>query len=425
MNRSQCKRWHFGAIAGLLLFGLCAKLYRLDYPKDFYFDETYHGFTATRMLHGDAGVFDPWVKQPKGTAYEWTHPPLAKTLMANVMSVAGENSFGWRLGSVIYGVLAIALAGWLAFELFHSSSVALLTVFYLTFEGLVFVQSRIAMNDIYFVCFALATLISYVHWRRGPRAVGPLILTGVGLGLAVSCKWTALYLFLIIAIDLGGGFLWTGRFPGGRAPWREAILWGGVPAAVYIGSYHRLFSAGGTWGSFVELQRQMWLYHNGLSSTHAYQSVPWQWLLNSRPVWMHVDYSIPGKVGNIYNIGNSLILIIGLLAFARVVLWRRQPWTWELGFTALCYLMLWVPWSLSPRIMLFYHYLPAIPFLCMILAVWTDRLLRSKEGRHRFFGFGVLSASALWFFLFFPHMTGLPVDRGFAEAVYFIVPGWR
>jgi dolichyl-phosphate-mannose--protein O-mannosyl transferase len=425
MNQSVYKRWHLWAILGLLVFGLCTKLYRLDYPKSFYFDETYHGFTATRFLHGDSNVFDPWVKQPHGTAYEWTHPPLAKLLMATSMQIVGENSFGWRLGSVAFGTLAIALAGWLAFELFHSTRVSLLTVFYLTFEGLVFAQSRIAMNDIYFVCFALAAFIFYVRWRRNPKAIAPLLLTGVGLGLALACKWTGLYLFLIIAIDLGGGFLWTNRFPGNRLPWKEALAWSVIPGVVYLGSYYRLFTLGGTWNSFVELQKQMWYYHNGLTSTHSYSSVPWQWLLNVRPVWMHVDYSTPGKLRNIYNIGNSLILIFGLVGFVRIIFDKKRRWTWELYFIALCYLMLWLPWSFSPRIMLFYHYLPAVPFLCVFLALWTDQFLQSRERRQRLFGMGILASSALWFFLFFPHMTGLAVTRGFADAVYFMVPGWR
>lgn len=410
---------------GLLVFGLCTKLYRLDYPKNFYFDETYHAFTATRFLHADAEVFNPWAKHPVGAAYEWTHPPLAKLIMASAMSVVGENSFGWRLGSVIFGLFAAALAGWLAFELFRSTRVALLTVFFLTFEGLTFVQSRIAMNDIYFVCFALATFVSYVRWRRNPDGIIPLILTGVGLGLALSCKWTGLYLFLIIAIDLGGGFIWNNRFPCGRLPWKEALAWSFLPAMIYVGSYYRLFTQGGTWDSFVTLQQQMWYYHNGLTRTHSYQSVPWQWLLNVRPVWMYTDYSTPGHLRNIYNIGNSLILLLGIFAFVRIVFSKTWRWTWELFFATLCYLMLWLPWSFSPRIMLFYHYLPAVPFLCFFLALWTDRLLESKQPKHRPFGVGVLVASVLWFFLFFPNMTGLAVSPAFANAVYFTVPGWK
>ena len=425
MYRSAPKRWHLWAMLGLLVFGLCAKLYRLDYPKKFYFDETYHGFTATRFLHGDPNVFDPWVKQPKDTAYEWTHPPLAKILMATSMSVVGENSFGWRIGSVIFGTFAVVLAAWLAFELFQSTSVALLTVFFLTFEGLTFVQSRIAMNDIYFVCFGLATFVSYVRWRRKPDGKIHLVLTGIGLGLALSCKWTGLYLFLIIALDLGGGLVWTARLPGGRVPWKEALVWSMTPAAVYVASYYRLFTQGGSWGRFVGLQKQMWYYHSGLTSGHSYQSVPWQWLMNLRPVWMYVDYSTPGKVRDIYNIGNSPILVLGLIAFVTVMYEKRWQWTWELYFTALCYTMLWLPWSVSPRIMLFYHYLPAVPFLCVFLALWTDRLLRSKEQRKRIYGISVLVSSALWFFVFYPHMTGLAVSRELANAVYFSVPGWK
>ncbi|MEO7161678.1 MAG: phospholipid carrier-dependent glycosyltransferase, partial [Bdellovibrionia bacterium] len=397
----------------------------LGNPKAFYFDEVYHGFTATRFLHHDSKVFDPWAKSPEGVAYEWTHPPLSKLIMAGTMTIVGENSTGWRLGSVIFSTGAICLAGVLAVELGQTLSVALLTIFFLTFEGLTFVQGRIAMNDSYFIFFMLATVISYTRWRRSPDRLLYILFTGMGLGLSLATKWTALYIFLIIAVDIVACFITTNKFPGNRLPIKEAFAWTLLPGAIYLGSYSTLFLSGGTWANFVELQRQMWFYHQQLTQTHPYASVPWQWILNLRPIWMHVDYTNPERIGNIYNIGNSVILLSGLVAIYWGIWKQKEKKSWETRFLALCYFMLWLPWSISPRIMLFYHYLPAIPFLAIFLARWVDHLLKDLNSRTRWIGYGILAGSVMWFMLFFPHMTGIPMNPTFVNTVYYLLPGWK
>jgi len=412
-------------IVGLLALGFCTKLYHLGTPKIFYFDEVYHAFTATRFLHHDPKVFDPWAKPPEGRAYEWTHPPLSKLIMAGTMAIVGENSQGWRLGSVIFSTAAIALSGLLAMELGQSIFVALLTVFFLTFEGLTFVQGRIAMNDSYFIFFMLLTVIFYIRWRRKPESNLYRMLTGVGLGLALATKWTALYVFIIIALDLTACFIKTNKFPGKRLPIPEAVAWTIIPILIYIGSYTSLFLQGGTWDTFVELQKQMWYYHQQLTQTHPYQSVPWQWLLNLRPIWMHVDYTTPEKIGNIYNIGNSVILISGLYAIYWALWKQKDGKSWEVRFLALCYFMLWLPWSVSPRIMLFYHYLPAVPFLAIFLARWTEHLLTARKPATQRLGQGILAGSFIWFLLFYPHMTGIPMNPKFVNSVYHLFPGWK
>jgi dolichyl-phosphate-mannose--protein O-mannosyl transferase len=51
--------------------------------------------------------------------------------------------------------------------------------------------------------------------------------------------------------------------------------------------------------------------------------------------------------------------------------WRVSPYP-ELAFLVSAYLLVWVPWLLSPRIMFLYHYLPAVPVLCILIAEGVD-----------------------------------------------------
>lgn len=457
----------------ILAFGVFSKLYRLDFPKDFYFDEVYHGFTATVYLHGDKRAYDPWAQSPKDRAYEWTHPPLSKLIMAGMLGIFGENSFGWRIGSVVFGTLGIVATAVLAFDLFGSLSLALTAMGLLSIESLFLSQSRIAMNDSYLVFFILMTFIAYLRWCKSPTSLKYLYLTGLGLGLALATKWTALYLFIIIAIDLmvrtcSGltlslwlaenirRLLWKAlarldtlnELP--RYPFRTRLkdsfssalnqvilpefrfnfIWalGLIPVLVYLASYTQYFYMGYDWNQFVELQKQMWWYHSGLKATHDYQSTPWQWIFDLRPVYMYVDNSVPNKVAAIYNLGNGVILYFGLFA----VLWNlwclafeKNRRGWQTYFILLVYFMLWVPWIFSPRMMLFYHYLPAIPFLCIMLARWLKNLRDSQNPGARRLHMIVLSAALLWFVLFFPHNIGMYLDVGAMDSIYYALSSWR
>lgn len=436
------------ALLALVLAGLALKLVRLSEPPTFYLDEVYHAFTAQQYLHGNPDAYDPWAKPPPDRAFEWTHPPLAKLLMAAAMAVFGETPFGWRIGSVLCSTAAVGLTALLSAELFGSGAAALWAALLLSLEGLSFALGRIAMNDAYFVCFALFTLLHYVRWKDGARPRS-LLLAATGLGLALATKWTALYLFGILGLDLLRDLLL------GRRRWRDRGLWGAalafatIPPLIYLASYGHFFALGRGWRQLVELQQQMWWYHTRLRATHPYQSRPWQWVLNLRPVWLHVAYLRDGWVAHLYALGNSVILIAG---FAAALLWswrdvfavaapqvgggrlshaqaqRVLRGRWARWFVLLAYFALWLPWSFSPRIMLFYHYAPALPLLCIVLGLAVARA-RAVEGtlpRWTRPAAAAVVIGALGFFVVtYPVLTGVPLPKTLIERGYARLPGWR
>lgn len=456
----------------ILCFGLFVKQFHLDSPKDYYFDEIYHGFTATVYLHGDKQAYDPWATPPKGLAFEWTHPPLSKLFMAGMMVVFGENAYGWRIGSALFGSLATIASAFLAYEVFGSISIALMTMALLSIEGLFLTQSRIAMNDTYLVFFILLTVIAYIRWRKQTNDFKYLYITGTSLGLALATKWTALYLYFIICIDLSVYIishtrwgvmiseatrqtLWkllskldnlnelpTYPFKLSRkiepifnqlAPieWaltlpRALVL---MPLLVYLLSYSQYFYMGYSFDQFIELQKQMWWYHTGLKETHPYQSVPWQWLFDLRPVFMYVGTPNAEQTINIFNLGNAIILCTGLLAVIwniwKIASTKNVEVHWKVGIILLAYFMFWVPWIFSPRMMLFYHYLPAVPFLCILLAAWLTRLREHQSRKLRYLANSIFFGAIVWFILFLPQNIGLPIKTGSMDAIYYALPGWH
>ena len=111
---------------------------------------------------------------------------------------AGSEALAWRIPGVVAGVAMAALLYVLARILFARRSVAVLVAGLTLLDGMLFVQSRIGMNDAYVALFIVAAYTIFAAiwtgaWRwRGAFWVGmPAI--GLLLGLALSSKWVAAY----------------------------------------------------------------------------------------------------------------------------------------------------------------------------------------------------------------------------------------
>lgn len=205
---------------------------------------------------------------------------------------------------------------------------------------------------------------------------------------------------------------------------------------------------------FSELNRNIIAYQTTLEATHTYQSRPYQWFFNLRPVWMYVQYD-NDVVANIYAQGNPVLFWIGDLAilfsisFLLMKLWHayylsningeRQKFknlfkqfhlNNEVGQVFLiltAYFAVWLPWQISPRIMFFYHYTPAVPLLCIILAYWLNKIWLSKKlrGKGSLLVIGCITLIAVNFLLFYPNWTGIQVPKSVAEKIYFFIPSWK
>ena len=110
----------------------------------------------------------------------------------------GQHEFAWRLPGVLAGAAMAAFLYLLARILFRRRAVALFVGLLSFADGMLFVQSRIGMNDAYVglgivAAYTIFAAIWTGAWRhRGAFWIAmPLIGTFLGLGLA--SKWVALY----------------------------------------------------------------------------------------------------------------------------------------------------------------------------------------------------------------------------------------
>lgn len=405
----------------LIILNFFLRTFNLHHPEQYIFDEVYHAFTANAYRHNDPRGYEWWHQsETKGTAYEWLHPPLSKLFMAGGIYLFGNNSFGWRISSSIFGTLTIFFLFLLGKALFNQR-VALLACFLFTFEGLVFVQSRIAMNDIFLTAWLLLASYFFVLWFQKSKKKY-LLLSGIITGLAISTKWPGVFVlplfFLFLAFRLKKKF--SSFLKKNSLSLLVSFLI--IPLLIYFLSFLQFFFQGHSLKTFYQLHQQIWWYQTNLKATHSYQSRAYTWPLMWRPVWFYVNYQ-KEKIANIYALGNPLIFWGGLLvlpfALFKAFVKKSKP----LVFTLLAYFLFWVPWIASPRIMFLYHYLPSIPFLCLILGWQLERWFKDKK-RKRFWAIIYLALVVLCFAFFYPHLTGLLVPKNL-NRFYYWLPSWK
>jgi predicted membrane-bound dolichyl-phosphate-mannose-protein mannosyltransferase len=383
----------------ILLFAFASRVYRLNIPDKEYFDEVYHAFTAKIMLHQDPKAWEWWNPHPEGYAYEWSHPPLAKIGMQLGMIIFGENAFGWRFPAALLGTFSVLLVYLIVKEAFKDEIFALLSALTFSLDGLFLVMSRIGMNDAYVLFFSLLAIYLFLKDR--------IFFSSIAFGLALSSKWSALWVVPI----LFAAFFAFGKKFNFRYFWFFVL-----PPLVYVASYTQMFLTGHSFDIFIGVQKQMWWYHTGLEATHPYTSKWWSWPLLIRPIWLYTNSFESGYVANIYAFGNPIVFWFGLfsvifsLYYAYVLKIKRLAWV------VFSYLVFFVPWAVSPRIMFFYHYLPSIPFL----AISIGFILR--KNKELILPFLVFSFLALIYF--YPHLIGLPIPRGLDESYYWF-SSWR
>jgi dolichyl-phosphate-mannose--protein O-mannosyl transferase len=384
------KRWGY-FLALILIINFLLRLFRLDYPKNYIFDEVYHVPTFRAFSQNNPAAFDVYAKSPEpNTAYDWLHPPLAKLIQAGSIKLLGDNSFAWRFPSALFGTISAGAAYFLAVTVTRKRRVGWLAALLFSLDGLQLTMSRIAMNDIFVTTFILFSL-AFVYKKDWPKAA-------IFTGLALSTKHSAVLLFPVFALWL------IYKRP---KDWLKAaaglII---VPPLIYLLSFSQFWLQGHSWRQFVDLHKQIYWYQTNLKETHGYQSAAWQWPILTRPVWFHVEY-LDGKIANIYNLGNPLVFLLGLIALVN----------YKNKYLRLAYFGLFAPFIASPRIMFLHHYLPSLSVLTIILAGWLDRFSKKTIML-------AIVAVALVFIFFYPINTGIALPKEMLKY-WFWLPSWR
>lgn len=371
---------------------------RLDHPPTIVpLDETYYAPNSFGYLcHGADMSFKDTSVPPSCDALEpafVVHPPAAKLLMSVGIRIFGYDSFGWRSASALFGSLSVLVLYLIGRRLWGSRWLAAAAAVLLGVEGLQVVQSRLAMLDIFMSFFILLSIWLLLEDRhRAPGWTGPRwwrLASGVALGLAVSSKWGAAPLLLVVfAVALAWEVVRLRperpqpaheeiepaesppsqpRRRGDSLAFQAAALvvtFGLLPILVYLGTYtpwllstkryipprcHDVVTVAGEQRSVPKAGMALWLcnqkeifdYHRNLKSTdasgkpiHPYMSKAWSWPWISRPAAHYFTATcVPG--------GGAQPCSEGQVAQDEEILGLPNPVIWWVGFFVALPLCLW------------------------------------------------------------------------------------
>ena len=255
------------------------RLIWLDRPAGLLiFDETYY-VNVARILLRLPQQPNVWPAAIPGIdSVNQEHPLLAKLLIALSMSVLGDNGWGWRLPSVIFGLLSIFVLYLLLKKTSKNPLIALMGSFLFSFDTLVFVHSRIATLDI----FVLGFMLLGFYWYFSKR----LKLSALAMALATLCKIGGFY----GALTLGAYHLARELFSRrGKVDWQGLLTVFEKYSIVYLGSFIALLALldyfwAGYKNPFEHLSH-IYTYSFALRAPDVRSptdiwSYPWEWLLN-------------------------------------------------------------------------------------------------------------------------------------------------
>jgi dolichyl-phosphate-mannose-protein mannosyltransferase len=366
---------------GLAIISLALYLWRLTQPRGWVLDEIFHAFSSIRLAAGDANVFLPSAIPPAGSLgdYEWTHPALAKLLTEAGIALLGPSPYGWRLASAVFGAAGIVMCYALGRVLFNRR-VGLVAAALLLVDGLWFVMSRTAMNDIFVATFLLLVYLFFYMYLRLPAADGQkfLWLTGAAAGLAFAAKWSAAY--PVAAIGVWAVVRELGLYQ--RDPnrdWldRAARLAGALillPAGIYVLSYAQMFALGDSWSQFVDLQRQM--YHSDVFFKNVIPGLAsawWTWPLAHHPMPLSLEQH-GGSSATVLALGNPIVWWAFVPATAGCAWYALRERSAALLLVMVAFLAPWLPWAVAPRGTYLYYFLPSVPAGCLAIAYLLDRV---------------------------------------------------
>ncbi|MGC1381763.1 MAG: phospholipid carrier-dependent glycosyltransferase [Candidatus Baltobacteraceae bacterium] len=265
-----------------------------------------------------------------------------------------------------------------------------------------------------------------------------LILFTVALGLLVSSKWYGVMGFGVSFILLF--FIWLQRYI-----FRRPTLWGNprgfrldgafativfISATVYLfawapdlarqsadpGEIHNV-------ADLVYRQYTMYEYHHNLKATHPYSSQWWEWPLDYVPVaYFYQDHRRNQNDPNgccIYEITsmpNPVILWFGLFSVIFVAVLALREWKKGYWLIFVTYLLQWLPWIGSPRLIFAYHFYVNIPLICLCNTIALQRAWQwcNRQDNLRWLGGlavgGYVALAGLGFIYFYPILAAHPIS---------------
>lgn len=377
-------------------------------PRGLIFDESFY-VNAARVIDGLPAA-PHYSGSPVGLDPNTEHPPLGKVLIALSIAAFGDTGLGWRLPSLIAGMLSLVIVYQIVRAMDRSAWLPVVVVALVSLDNLTFVHGRIGTLDM--LVLAPMLLGSLLALRRR------WVLAGIAMAVALLVKLTALYAIgaVLLFVLLSEGPDWWRRR---RLPIRDLagpLAFALVSGVVFVGGLAVLDARYTTFASPFDHIARMVTYGASLNAPPTVgfcpeaDSKPWQWLFNECQIqYLRVDEKslagdqVVGAVAKIDFRGALNPLLVGAIPLATLFTawyaWRTRSVLamWAVAWAAANYLPYVALALFTSRIMYIYYVLPLVPAVAVGVA-----LLLLRAGLPRPIRWGFIAAYVIGFVAYFP-----------------------
>jgi dolichyl-phosphate-mannose--protein O-mannosyl transferase len=399
--------------------------WRLHIPSKIYFDEV-HYVKAARILLT--------MERPQNPE----HPMVGKEILAAGMWLFGDTAQGWRTMPALFGTFGLFAFSRMVWQASHRRLATILATILLATDFAWYVQSRIAMLDIFMAVFCVVAMWQIAAAVRVPgQARWRLALAGLCLGLSLGAKWSVAlpamvpglaFLAIRLSQHRGRFLIATEGAPIPGISLIEAGLWLGLlPVLTYFATFLPTFFYAHNpvnWHHLIDYQQYMIRLQDSVVKKHTYMSVWWQWVLDERPIW-YLYEAVDGAQRGVLLMGNPASMWAGLVAlvwclWAGVKRGRKDA----LAFAALYLAAIGMWISNGKPVQFYYHYLLPGTFLMACLALALDDLWR-RQNRWRWLAQGTLATVLALFAFFFPIISAAELAGKQSFNRWMWLSSWR
>ncbi len=448
--RPALPSWFWLGLLGLWGLALLLRFWGLERFNTLVFDEIYFAkFGHHYLTH---------------TSFFDAHPPLGKYLIAVGIWLGGFNPWGFRWMNALFGSCIPLIVVGIGYQLTRRYSFALLAGALAVLDGLLLVESRYGLINVYLLTFGLLGqwfVLLCSRQQRGWQHWLWLTLAGLSFGAAAATKWNSLG--FLMGIYLCWGLLRLSRW-GQKGSTKEVPLDSLRRLSIFklfvfiplVGALlYRLIWVPHLLQNpefdFIQVHQQMFGYHQRVGNgpnIHPYCSNWLSWPLMLRPVSYFYQRAaslsepmpmlgppLPANKANyiysVYAMGNPLLWWSTTIAIALVLglcVWQGELWLRRLRnaespalglyiqdqpvlvYIATSYIANLLPWLSISRCAFLYHYMPAYLFASLALAWMIESWLKSQWLSLRIVAVIIISASLVGFFFWLPFYLGLPLS---------------
>jgi dolichyl-phosphate-mannose-protein mannosyltransferase len=369
-NLSRAYRWEYFWLCLLVVATLVMHFAIIANPPELILDEAHYVPEARNIIE-------------EHEILRQEHPPLGKLFFVAGIELFGDNPWGWRFFSVIFGTATIVLFYFLCRRLEMSRNAASIAAFLLALENMTFVQASVAMLDVYCLTFMVASFLLYASRQYAA--------SGIAVGLSALAKLNGALAALVLFIH------WLFRRPG-RSWWFALTVV--LAPMTFVGlmplfdlAIVRSFSALVDPISRIKTMLSLSGSLTFAVADHPAMSRPWDWLIFYRPMgyWYNPHY-LAGISPSIW------ALVIPTFAY---MIYRAvkgsQAGLFGVAWFAGTYLV-WIPLSLiTDRVSYIYYFYPTIGAVCLGLGLGLSQLFDFYRRRQP----GKLKKTVLALFVFY------------------------